>query len=203
MTIENNEARMTKTGAITTPRGRLSFFGAPAIFRARVFKDEKDVSKAKYQANLLFPKDADISLLRSTVKERVMAMGWSKAEKDKVISADEMFHKNWTDPYLSDICDEFPISIRTSLLASKGPAPEVRTALLDICTDETEVYGGRWARLVVNPWCYSYGGKGVTWDLMLVQLLQHGEQIGRSRPRAEDSFERVELDGDKSAESVF
>jgi Protein of unknown function (DUF2815) len=193
MPIEKNEARLTKTGSIVTPRGRLSFFGAPALFRPVLAKGETDKDKAKFQAMLLFPKDADISLLRTTVKERIMATNWTKAEKDKVISTDAMFHDTRDDPYLNELHEQFPFSIRTGTRV----APDVRTASLETCLDETQVYAGRWARLVVNPWCYSYGGKGVTWDLQLVQLLKNDEPFTSfSRPRAEDAFEKAELEAD-------
>lgn len=203
MTAKKNEAKLTKTGALVTPRGRLTFFGTPALFKPQLFKNETDQSKAKYQANILFPKDADMSLLKSTVRDRVNATNWTKPEKEKIIRDNEMFHHTGDDPYLSELYENFPVSIRTSVLASKG-APKVYQADLTVCTDETEVYGGRWARLVVNPWCYSFGGKGVTWELQLVQLLAHDKPLGGfARPTVEDSFEPVELDPNDGLEGLL
>jgi len=103
---EVNAAKMTKTGAIVTPRGRLSFFGKPALFQPQLMKGEIDQKKAAFQAMLLFPKDADISLLRSTVKERVKAKAWTSAEKEKVLKADGMFHKAEDDTYLAEFAED-------------------------------------------------------------------------------------------------
>lgn len=196
MTTEKNEAKMTKTGALVTPRGRLMY---PALFRARLMKGETDQSKAKFQVTLLLPKDADLALLQSTVKERIATKWTPNIVKTAKIKGGFLETKD--DPRLQDICDDFPIMIRTSSPTKPGVyTPDVRA-----CTDETQAYAGRWARLVVNPWCYDHpvGGKGVSWELQHVQLLKNDEQLGFARADAEEAFEPVELDENQSAESVF
>lgn len=196
MTTEKNEAKTTKTGALVTPRGRLMY---PSLFRRCLMKGETDQSKAKFQATLLIPKDADISLLRTTVKERISAKWTAAVVKASKIRGGFLETKN--DPRLEEISDDFPTMIRTSGMI----APGVFAADIKECKDEAEVYGGRWARLVVNPWCYDHpiGGKGVSWELQHVQLLKHDEALGFVRASPEDSFEAVELDKNQSAESVF
>jgi hypothetical protein len=196
MAIEKNEAKTTKTGALVTPKGRLMY---PSLFRARLMKGETDQSKAKFQVTLLIPKDADTTLLLKTVKERINSKWTPGVIKTSKIKGGFLQTKD--DPKLEELADEFPTLIRTNATM----APGVFTSDVKPCKDETEAYAGRWARLVVNPWCYDHpvGGKGVSWELQHVQLLKHDEQLGFMRASAEESFEAVELDENQSAESVF
>jgi hypothetical protein len=187
--------RVLKSG-IATPRGRLLY---PSLFKASLMKGETDQSKARFGATLLLPASANLDLLIKAVNDKISEK-WS-ADVIKKSKIKKPFIKTADDPKWEEYAEAFPVMIRTN---SKD-RPGIVFGNLAPCTDETEVYGGRWAVLALNPFAYDHptGGKGVSWGLQHAQLLEHDDQIGPGRIRAEDAFEAVTTDGAASAEALF
>ncbi len=189
-----NKCRVSPAGNIITARCKISF---PNLFTARKF-DETD-EKAKYSASFLIPPAADISLLIEGVK-KAAADKWGTALPPKLKSP---FLK--AGEYESTGDFEGWTLLRTSAITKPG----IVDASGKNIGDESEIYPGRWCLASLRPYAYEHkkGGKGVSFGLQNVQMLEHDEPIG-GRARAESEFEQVDTvessSGSKqSADSVF
>lgn len=190
-----NKCRVAASGNIITAKCRMSF---PNLFTAKPFEDGDD--KKFFSLSLLIPGTADISLLKQAAE---------KCAKEKF--GDKMPPK-LKNPFLKagDIASSAEFEgwtlIRTKTLAKPGVVDAAGKNVID----EADAYAGRWAVVSLRPYAYDHpkGGKGVSFDLQNVQLLDHDDPLGNSKPRAESEFEPVDVaenaDGSKKpADSVF
>lgn len=198
MAINLNACRLTKSGNIITPKGRLSYtyVNEPA---PRGKKDKAD-AKLKYQTTLLLPKGVDLALMITQMNEAAdEKFGVGSFTKHKI---KKPFWKTEDYPKLAEFSEDFPAFIRTSTFDKPGVVNADGTA----CTDPTQIYSGRWACISIRASAYDHeeGGKGVKWYLQNVQLLDHDERIGGGRSSAEDDFEPVGgVAGGSSSDALF
>ena len=197
MAVDLNKGYVTKSGLIVTPKGRMIY---PGVFTASVPKGETDKSKAAYQLTLLFPPAADLTLLTKAVADKIEET-WGKGPYKFKIK--RPFIKVEEQPRLAEFAEAYPVMIR----AGNTQKPAAVFANLSPVEDETEVYGGRWATMSVNvyTWDHPTGGRGVSFGLNHVMVLDHDEPMGGGRVRVEDAFEAVEGPGGApaSADSMF
>lgn len=195
MTRNFNECLKTASGNIITPKGRMMY---PALFKPTLPMDEKDESKARYQVSLLFPKTADLSLLAKAI-DALCVEKWGADYKTK-LRVRKPFLKSEDYPKMgAEIIENFPMFIRTN---SKDRPGVVRADTTNVGeADANEVYGGRWACISVRPYAYDHktGGKGISLGLQNVQVLDHDDVLGGSRPRPEDEFTPVGAAGNGGA----
>jgi len=193
--IDFNKCRVAASGNIISPKCRLSF---PKLFVAEEF--EPGDGKKFFSASLLIPPSADLDLLLKATKQTAI-------EK-----FGEKLPPKLKSPFLK--AEEVPSSADFegwTLMRVKSKAkPGIVDASGKNIEDESDVYAGRWACVSLRPYAYDHpkGGKGVSFDLQNVQLLDHDEVLGRGHARAENEFEPVDMpasgDGSKkSADSVF
>lgn len=207
MSNENAAYLHPKTGNVVFPRGR--------ILWNNVFKPRKgrNGQEGKYEFNLLFAKDVDLSVAKEAAIEagkdkhakafRDAAGKWPKtlltpfkrtADNDKLVAALEA----------NDIkVEDFPVYIgmkskdKPGIVGPNGKAVE----------EEDQVYSGRWARATGDFFGYDNESKGVSCGLKNIQLLDNDDElaIGGGRVSAETEFDAVEGagDDDKSADSLF
>lgn len=196
-----NKGYTTKSGLVVTPKGRMLY---PGLFYPSVPKGETDQTKASYQLTLLFPKAADGALLVAAVDAAIVAKWGVGPHKFKI---KKPFLKTEEQPRFADVAGDYPVMIR----AGNKERPATVFGNMKPCTTEEEVYGGRWATMSLNAfaWDHPTGGKGVSFGLNHVMLLEHDEPMGGGRVRVEDAFEPVDVAGGspdakpESAESLF
>lgn len=189
------------SGNVITPGGRLCY---PNLFEAVLPQGETDDKKRRYQASMVFPKTADLTLLNAMVEEVAIAE-WGPDYR-KNFKVRKPFLKTEEHPKIGVDAEEFPVLIRTNsptrpqiIRGDKSPVTE---------KEAEDVYAGRWARLSLR--CYAYdhktGGKGISFGLQNVQLLDHDEPLAQMRPPAENEFEAIESGGGEgamAADSLF
>lgn len=192
MAMDLIKGSVSKSGLIATPKGRLLY---PDLFKATLMKGETDNSRAAFRATLMFPKSANLDILLKSVHDTAKAE-WGEKPNFKV---KKPFLKTEEMPRLADLADAFPVFIRLST----RQAPAIVFANMTPCVEESEVYGGRWAVASVNPgkWDHKTGGKGISFYMSHVMLLDHDEPVGSSRAPIEDVFEGVEGDDGAPATS--
>ena len=195
MAINLNECRKSKAGNIITAKGRMLY---PALFKPSAPKGE-DESKAKYQITMLFPASADLKLLIDEVNQAITDKWGADAKKKYKIKMP--FLKTEEQGRLSDHAEEYPVMIR----AGSKDRPGLVYANGETCGDDAETYGGRWCVASLRPYAYDHpvGGKGVSFGLSNVQLLDHDERLGGGRVRAEDEFEPVAVEKGASGDDIF
>jgi hypothetical protein len=192
MSVDLNKCRVSKSGNIITPKGRLSF---PQLF---VAKKAPGADKEKFGVSLLIPPTADLSLLVQAVKDCAKEK-WGDKQPAKLKSP---FLK--AEDYDREGYEKGWILIRPTSITKPGVVDATGANVVD----ESQVYPGRWASLSLRPFAYdTNGNRGVSLGMQNVQLLDHDEPIG-GRARAEDEFEPVgdvaaASGGAASADSVF
>lgn len=184
------KARISKSGNLITPKGRLSFC---QILTAKPNKRGKDM----FGTSILIPGTSDIGLLIEATK-KCAAEKWGNALpknlKSPFLKAGEFEYEGYEDGW-------------TLLRPTAIQKPGVVNAAGENVDESSEIYPGRWAILSLRPFAYDVdGNRGVSFGLQNVQLLDHDTNLA-GRTRAEDEFEPVDttsVAGEKqSADSVF
>jgi hypothetical protein len=168
----------TTTGSLILPAGRMLF---PALFVPRAMKGEPP-DTAKFQVSIIFPKDADLTLAAKHVAD-LAADKWG-AKSTKPVKKPFL-------PYAEKTADvELAVNFPVMLRCASSAKPGVVFGNNDECTTQQEVYGGRWAMVSVRgyAWEHPTGGRGVSFGLNNVMLLDHDDPIGNARPKTETDF---------------
>lgn len=169
------------SGSIILPAGRLSY---PTLFVAKAMPGE-DKDKAVFSTAILLPKDVDLTPAVEVIN--AMIAPWGKLPPGKTVRKPFLKTAEKMQSTAALDVDEFPFMIRTK---TNSKPPVVYASNVE-CNNPNEVYPGRWARLSVQPftWDNVTGGKGVSFALNSVMLLDHDERIAGGRPKTEDDFE--------------
>lgn len=200
--IDLNKGYVTKSGLLVTPKGRMLY---PELFEPTLPKGETDKSRASYQLTLLLPKSADMTLLAKAVNDAIAEKWGAPPTGGYKFKVKKPFVKTEEQPRFAEYADVYPVMIR----AGSKQKPAIVFASLKPCDSEDEVYGGRWALVNLNAyaWDHPTGGKGVSFGLNHVQLLDHDEPMGGGRVRVEDAFEAIGDDAGasdgQSADKLF
>jgi hypothetical protein len=178
MLDQHKACRITKMNTLVLPAGRLSY---PSLDKPRAMPGESE-DKAKYSTSIILPADCDlrlaIELINKTASEK-----WPIAS-NKPIKKPFIKHAEKTED--AALAKAFPILIR----AASNQKPNVLFASGDPCTLVEEMYPGRWALISVRTfaWDHPTGGRGVSFGLSNVMLLDHADRLGGGRVKAEDEF---------------
>lgn len=207
MSAENKAYIHPKTGNVVLPKGKILWH---SVFKPRKGRNGQE---GKHEFNLLFGKDADLSVAKEQAVEagkdkhskafREANGKWPKslltpfkrtADNDKLVAALEA----------ADIkVEDFPVYMGMKSKDKPGiVGPNGR-----VVEDEEQVYSGRWARSTVDFFGYDNESKGVSAGLKNIQLLDNDDElvVGGGRVSPETEFDAVEGAGDdsKSADSLF
>jgi hypothetical protein len=172
---------LTKAGTMVLPAGRLSY---PNLFVARAMQGEPE-DKAKFSTSVMLPPDADLSLAVKWVNDAATEKWGSNIGKVR-----KPFLKHAEKIEDQELAAAFPVLIRMA----SAKKPSVVFANGEPCTEDDEVYPGRWARVSARlfTWEHPTQGRGVSFGLSNVQLLDHDERIGGGRAKVEDEFEFIQ-----------
>jgi hypothetical protein len=180
----------TKSGNVITPKGRGAYV---AFFTPRGIKGDPN-SKAKYGGTLLLPANADLDGLKTAAQEAVKAKWSTKPAKLKspFLKTEDHVHnfvKEDDEDARAKFCKEFPVLIR----CSSDQRPDILFGNSEKCDEEAEAYSGRFMRFSVRAYAWEHpaNGKGVSFGLQNVQLLDHADRFAGGRAKAEDEFEAV------------
>lgn len=184
MTINFLACRLTKSGNIILPKGRLAF--AQHILKPGKPKTAPATQEAKYSTNVLIPKVADLKMLRDAcLKVATENTGgkFPKGMHNPILEAKDYDYEGFTDQFWL---------VRPTGKQKPGLV-SASNEHVSAENETNEVYSGRWACVSVRPFWFDVGTKkGVGLGLQNIQLLDHDEVMGGSRARAEDEFEAVE-----------
>ena len=188
MSIDLTKCRELASGNIATCKGRMSY--AQYTIGGQLNKQGKMV----WNGALLVPPNCDFTLLKN--KMGVIAL--DKLDGDET-RAKKMVEKRFLDP------NDLPNG-------GKPAGPEFKGWTLIRCSSQQapdfagpdgkkippeqvarEAYSGRWASFSVNPyWSSNDENPGVFIGLQNVQLLDHDDNLGAVKARADDEFGAVE-----------
>jgi hypothetical protein len=177
-------AKQSYKNNVITPVGRMSYPFVVDKLVANINGSQIE----KWGVELLFPKNADLSELKS-VCEELIKMQWPKATPELVKKirvpfkdGNENFDKN-----TGELKPGYEGTIYLTL-DSKTQAPVVKHANGEVMTPEeakVEIYSGCYGRALINAGTYDHlGNKGVKFYLSAVQKCKDGEPMGPGKTTA-------------------
>lgn len=184
-------------GNVRTCEVRLSF---PELFRAKAIEEGK---APKYSTALLFPKGADITVLKQACADAIKEKWGDKPPKGLRLPFRDQGEKEFAG------YEEGAVFFNCS---SERRPPVVNRKREEI-TDEEDVYPGVWALVTVRAFAFSSDGKksgpgfkpGVAFGLQAVQIIKDGERLGGGTANPEEEFEELDdlISDGGSADEVF
>lgn len=186
---------------VTTPAFRVSY---PNVFKPK--KNDMN-GKDEYSLVALFPKDADLSVLKAAVQKAIEdKWGTDKAKWPQNL---KLPFRNQGDRKKTD-----PVTGKSAMPAAyvEGAVylnlkSEQRPGLVDQnvqdIIDSSQFYAGCWARASLNAFAYdTKGNRGVAFGLGNIQKMRDDDPLsGRSRPQ--DDFAPIEGAAPASAVDIF
>ena len=171
---------------IMTPKFRVSF---PNI-------TEKNEMSKKFRLVMLFDEGVDISDMKK-LAVKCMKKRWPNGKPNG-------FQNPFKDAGLKEY-DGYEDGM-IEVAASTGRRPGVvdkKNDLIDLEELDTYLYGGCYARAVVQPYAYDKAGnRGVGFGLQAVQILADGEPFGSSVD-ARKAFDPLDDDDNESGDDGF
>ena len=187
---------MTESNAntkVVTGRVRLSY---PNLFKARAAEEGQD---PKFSVEVLIPKTDTKTVAKIRAAQNAAAEAGKGKKLGDVIptwGSPSFPHKKFTDTLRdgddADEADGRPereghwfVNVRSDAKFKPGVVDKDRQQVLD----ESEVYGGVYARVSMSAYAFSVqGNKGVSFGLNSVQVLGYGDNFGGAREDAEEVF---------------
>lgn len=179
---------MAKT---VTPVFRVSY---PHLFKPQL---NKLSNKEEYSLLALFPKNADLTKLRTLAKEAAEEKWgadqkkWPKKFRSPFRNHDEKLIEN------DDGSKSYPPGYEQGgvfLTMKSKERPGVVDAQVQPILDPTEFYAGCYAVASVNVYAYDQAGNaGVAFGLGNVQKVKDGESLGGTRSKPENDFSPIAL----------
>lgn len=179
---------------VVTGKVRLSF---PNLFKARAAEEGQD---PKFSVEILIPK-SDTKTVAKIRAAQNAAAGTDKGRKalgDTVPTwGSDKFNRNkWTDtlrdgddPDENDGRDERKGHWFMNIRSSEQYKPGVVDKDLQPVVDQSEVYGGVYARVSMSAYAFAIqGNKGISFGLNSVQVLGYGDPLGAAREDAAEVF---------------
>jgi len=168
----------TDGGNVVSPKARASFVN---IFRPG--KTLEPGQEPKYSITLLFPKDADLALLKKMAQE-ALAEKFGEAKLK-----DPAFQKRLRSPFRDQGEKAFEGYEAGAIFvtATSKQRPGIVDGRGGDVIEEREVYSGCYVRASLRAFAYDQKGNvGVAFGLQNVQKLADGDPLGgRARPEAE------------------
>lgn len=202
-----------KDDHVITPKGRSVFLALARPFKK---KDAPSDQKGQFIASLLFPPDADLTLLKKVTNEAgrkkfhknfdvddKKTLKWTSKGKVRPLTSPFLDPTEATIPQVLDKDgDEVDLEgwtlIRANTKLSKIVVRSAKGAIIDPDDLEIEAYTGRWLRIEVQPWAYTTDeNDGVKLTLMAAQLLTNDKPLGGYGAASDgESFEAVDDEDD-------
>jgi hypothetical protein len=188
---------VTKAGNIRTCPVRLCF---PKVWEPSRMEEG---SKLLYSASILFPRDADLSVMVSELTDaanKKFGNGWKAKCMGKVIGNPK--GSTITFPFRDgEEREQFGGYEAGSYFVNvtSESRPGVVDAQTRPITDRDDIYAGVWALVTLRPFAYdAKAKKGVSLGLQNIMKLADAEPLGGVKPKAEDEFEVIDgLDEDE------
>lgn len=145
----------------------------------------------RYRATLLFPKEADLAVLRTAASEAASAQ-WG-AKVGEVVANPAFKRPLLPQDAKAGKYDGYVAGALRSQVTTKRKPVVVDQALAALDPANTDaVYAGMWARVKITVRAYDQsGGRGVAFDLVSIQKLADDNAFGGAGVDAMDGFAAV------------
>ncbi len=167
---------------VTTPEFRVSF---PALFEAKL---NTLSGKEEYSVQMIFEKSADLAPLKMMAKNCAIEIWGDNKIPEKLRSP---FRDG--DEY-NDTADNQRAELEGKIFinSKSKQRPGLVDGALQAIIDQSDFYGGCYARATVRAYAYdTKGNRGVAFGLLNVQKLRDGEPFS-GKMKAEDDFKPID-----------
>jgi hypothetical protein len=167
------------------------------LSRVALFKPRDREGKMKYEVNLLFPKDADLSEIKTAVIEAAKAE-WG----DKAV---ELLKKKVIKQPILDGDGEQGVSKKTGeqykelegmwfIRCSSNLQPALFSKQVTAAQEGKDLYSGCFGYAVIHAytWENDKNGKGVSIGLSMVQMARDGEKLGGTPADPSKFFDKID-----------
>jgi hypothetical protein len=188
---------------------RTADFRSPLVrfSRMNVFKpraNKKDPTKLKFEANLIIPKDGDLSEIKAAIIEAAVAEWGEKAReslkkgtiKNPILDGDGPQGMNKTTE------EQYPeLEGMWFIRTASNLQPKLYNKKVKPAIEGTDLYSGCYGYAVIHAytWDNAENGKGVSIGLSMCQMVKDGEKLG-GREADPDQFFKNEA-GDAPEET--
>lgn len=172
-------------GKVTlTPEFRMSFVH---LFETVVDMQDRNV----YEITMLFPKNTDLSILKTANSDLIKNKFPDEATRKQVI---QQLRNPFRDGDLpngeGNIYDGYPGNWYVRAWTKSRPKV-IDSGKMDIL-DSSEIYSGCWGRATIQPFYYNTkGNKGISYFINVVQKIRDDDQLGDGGRRSIDEFDVV------------
>jgi len=166
---------------VTTPEFRVSF---PAVFEAKL---NTLSNKEEYSIQMIFDKSADLSDLKKMAAACAKAK-WGDKIPEKLRSPfrDGNEYNDTAENQRDELTDKIFVNSKSK------QRPGLVDGALQAIIDQSDFYGGCYARATVRAYAYDQkGNRGVAFGLLNVQKLRDGEPFS-GKMKAEDDFKPID-----------
>lgn len=183
------------SGNVTTPLARASY---AHVFKPQAPMKDNPNATPKYSLTLLFPLEADLTLLKKMAHEAIVKKWGADETKwprngEGVLTLRSPFRDQGEKAAAGYVKGAKFINV------SSEQKPQLLDALGRPIDDESMFYSGCWCWVTVNAYAYDKAGnKGVAFGLQNVQKLADDEPLS-GRARAESEFAPVAVPGAAAA----
>lgn len=166
-----------------TPVGRINY---PVLFGDGKLNTLS--GKKEYSVDILYPKNTDLSLIKTEIDKAIETKWGSKPPKGlRSPIKDGDGTKQNGEPYAAEYKGCYFITLKNT----RKPGVVGRDA--QPLMDSGEIYSGCFGRASFNAFAYDQkANKGVSLSLINFQKLEDGEPIAQRRIAAEDDFDAVD-----------
>lgn len=177
--------------SVMTPKFRVSY---PNVFKPRLNTMSK---KEEFSLTALFPKDADLTVLKDAMKKAIVDK-WGADEKKwpkrlRSPFRDQGEREKELDDGSKALPDGYVKGAKFLNLKCYKKPGVIDQSKNDIISP-ADFYPGCWARATVAAFAYdTAGNQGVSFWLNNIQKVAEGEPFS-GRPKAEDEFAAIESD---------
>lgn len=188
--VKDNPIVLLESGNYRTCPVRLSF---PNLFqKSRPIPPNPE---GKYGSNLIFPVNADLSILKSAAAQCAKDKWGASPPKLRSPFKDQgemLKYAGYTEGGIYLACNS-------------TQKPAVVDLKQSIITDETRAYPGVWAICTIRPFTYDQSvNKGVAFGLQSVMIVADDESLGGGSEDVSKAFANVKIDaGDVDADALF
>lgn len=185
------EEKYDKDRRVVTETCRLAF---ASLFEKRATSKDKDAREA-FQAAIIIPEDVSLKPFKKAIKAAQMKK-WGVTFK-LVGGNRNPIHDCEEKPELEGYEEGMHF-----LNTKTGYQPSVLDQSCNPIINKTKIKSGDWCRFDIEAygWESDKGGKGVSFSLVAVQLVEEGDPFGGGGGPRDNQFESIEVDDDDEYE---
>lgn len=171
------------------------------LSRVNLYKPRDNKGKLKYEANLIFPKDTDLTDIKEAVKAAAVAEWGDKAAESlkKGLIKIPVLDGDGPQGMSKKTEERYPeLEGMYFIRCASNHQPALFSRKMGQAQEGSDLYSGCYGYAVLHAytWESAENGKGVSLGLSMVQMVKDGPKLGGAAADPSKFFEKIEDTGD-------